>query len=230
MPTHQRRPGATLLTPADAARAIYVDYECSMDRDPTLLGYLIGNILSAGIVEQSFSTCAGRRGCRYAVAENHQALAVRLVEQAVREERVIVSWSEFDFDHLYRALRERGDLRLALRTVYRNARYTAKRWRRRRYPSDRRPHTLDSYLRRVRFVVPPEYGPGVVGSALRGVREQLTAGRGWATVSPGARQAWRVVIRHNAFDLRGLQRVVCFVAAKMAHARVVGRPTPGQAS
>lgn len=47
-------PGQTILTRDEIKLAIFVDYEGSMNKPPTLLGYMIDNEVKAAIVEPCF--------------------------------------------------------------------------------------------------------------------------------------------------------------------------------
>lgn len=213
----KRRPGKAIITPLEATRAIYLDYECSKDRPPTLLGYRVEGELRAGIVERSFDTCAERRGARHATTADHTPLVAELVKRAVEEDRVIISWSEHDFRQMIAALENDPGAPRGLKEQYRNAIHTAKKWRRRfRKRARVESNDLDTYRRLVRIHVPTRFGQDIAGKALRLLRHQLHQGRVWSDLTPGARQAWRNLVRHNAFDLDAMAGIITFAAERLA--------------
>jgi UTP-glucose-1-phosphate uridylyltransferase len=89
--------GQKLITPQEAENAIYVDYEGSKDKPPTLLGYIVDRVYQAGIVESLFSTCAKRHRAKKTTIEDHLNLTTKLLHQCEAQGRVLVSWSEHDY-------------------------------------------------------------------------------------------------------------------------------------
>lgn len=205
--------GRVLITPAEAKRAIFVDYESSQDQPPTLLGTLVESDLRQYIVHPSFDTCAERWGARQVRTNDHATLVQALVRRSLEEDRVIVSWSEFDCNHLRRAA---PTVRRDLEQRFRNAIYTARRWRRRLHPKIEGDNSLVSYLALNRFPVPERFIGEVVGDALRLIRAQLLEERNYETLSPAARRGWKTVVRHNQYDLKGMEHVILVASAELA--------------
>jgi len=201
--------GRSVLTPAEAKRALYVDFEGNEDRDPTLLGVLAEKEgPEFWIVEEAFAGCADKQKAR-AFPASLSDLAVELVERAEREDRFIVSWSEHDYHMIHGALP--GDRhRARLDRVYRNAIFTAVRWREARRPElDPADNALETYARILAWPMPDEVGRGTVGPALTRIRTRLQERNGrWMELTKGMRRAWRDVIKHNRHDLQRMQAVV----------------------
>jgi hypothetical protein len=72
------RPGQSILTGDEINRALFVDYEGSKNRPPTLLGYMIDNKIGAAIVEPSFYDCRERYKAKHAVIADHTTIAKEL--------------------------------------------------------------------------------------------------------------------------------------------------------
>ncbi|MBK8648936.1 MAG: hypothetical protein IPN16_20840 [Gemmatimonadetes bacterium] len=117
----------TPLGPMEARRALYVDYEGSKDRPPTLLGYLVNRTLAAGIVEPLFAPCHKKHRAEHAALADHRQLVECLIDRAEREDRLVVSWSRHDL-RLMEGILQGDELRLGiLGRRYRDARLTARR-------------------------------------------------------------------------------------------------------
>jgi hypothetical protein len=206
---------ARVLTPDEAETAIYVDYEGTAKRPPTLLGWLIDDDVRQVIVEDAFGGAAARRGARHVTVVDHAALVEAIVAKAEREGRVLVSWSNHDCNLMRQAaphLQDRID------ALHHNAIATARRWarlvRRRRVAA---PHELTKYLDRVGYRVPERFGPGLVGANLRALRGRLAEGRSWADLTAVSRRKWRDVVGHNRHDLLGMRKVVVVAAMGLAN-------------
>lgn len=204
----------SLITPAEAERAIYLDYEGNMDRPPTLVGWMVDGALQGAIVEPGFATCAGRWRVKHIGVCHHAERISRLINLAQEENRLIVSWSEHDHRIMSNALdstcRERLD------QVYRNAIPTARRWH--WYTSSTRAvnGSLAYFLDVMGYPVPTMYGPNVVGDGLRLIRKQLEEGRGYQALTPKAREGWRAVVKHNMHDLQGMEWVTTVASNAMS--------------
>jgi hypothetical protein len=215
----KRRPRAPKLTPEELARAIFVDYEGnapmpgSQDHpQPTLLGYLVDDELAAGIVEPLFARhCSKRYRASHAVAADHVELVTQLLERAERESRVIVSWSQHDLKAMVRAVPK---LEARLTAVHRNAiKPVRKDLRERGMAPTSGTTTLYSVCELLDIPVVDRFGVGLVGGGLRLIRSQLEQGRDYGHLTPRARQAWQVIVKHNKQDLLTMREVLRQVTA-----------------
>ena len=128
MARKSRRPGQAILTEEAIDRAIFVDYEGSMHRPPTLLGYLIDNQIGAAIVEPRFHHCRTRHGAKHAVNADHLEIVLKLIRRAKDEGRVIISWSEHDYNHMIKIMTGHETDIARLKQHYRNAIFTSRQW------------------------------------------------------------------------------------------------------
>jgi hypothetical protein len=202
------RPGQTLLTTHELRRAIYVDYEGSRGRAPTLLGYLIDDELNAAIIEPCFHECDRRYRAKHAVKADHLETVVALIERAERENRTIISWSEFDYKHMITVLDDNSAMKHTLTEHFRNAIFTSRRHLREAYPDRVIRNDLASMMRETNYAVPKKYGAGLVGEALRLLRDQLMEGRRYPKLTGAAREGWVTVVKHNVHDLKGMRHVL----------------------
>lgn len=204
----KKRPGQTILTRDDIKRAIFVDYEGSKDKPPTLLGYMIDGDVNAAIVEPCFSDCRKRYKAKHAVSADHLTIVKELVHRAKNENRVIISWSEHDYKQMITALGQHRNEVLLLTKQFRNAIFSARQWIKKKYPKVTiKRNDLASMMKVTGHRVPDKYGPNLVGDALRLLREQLSKGRKYADLAGAAVNGWRTVVKHNVHDLKGMQHV-----------------------
>ena len=199
------------ITSAEAKSAIYLDYEGNKDKSPTLLGWAVSGKYKAAIVEPLFATCADRFRAKGIYAEDHANLVLRLITQAEDEKRLIVSWSEHDFNQMAMVLKPDDIHRLLL--VYRNAIRTARPWHQMKYGKLPGSATLDYFESLTEYVVPEKFGLGLVGEALRLIRNQLKEGRDYSGLSDKARVAWVKIVKHNRHDLIGMAHVLKFITS-----------------
>lgn len=207
-----QQPGAGGLSLQEAQRAIYLDYEASVNRPPTLLGVRIEKETKVWVLEPEFHCCVGRNQTPRTVAGSHTPVATEIVDQAEREDRLIVSWSAHDFRLMDAAFTHDTKRRDILIARYRDAKKSGRRWMRLQSPRWREQakeqgHTLELYRRRFGIHQPAHFGAGIAGAAIRLVRAQLDDRRTYATLTPKAKESWRALVRHNEFDLTSLQQV-----------------------
>jgi len=168
------KPKPSSLTTDDINRAIFVDYEGSKDKPPTLLGYMIDDHIIAAIVEPCFYDCTERYKAKHAVQADHTNVLVELIHRAANEGRVIISWSEHDYNLMTAALSEHKNEAALLKSAFRNAIFTARRWFKKSYPNViRERNDLASMMEITGYRVPEKYGTNLVGAALRLLRKQL---------------------------------------------------------
>ena len=204
----QIRPKASKqkLTEEELKRAIYVDYEGNIKLPPTLLGWYFDGKYKAAILEPLFETCENRYKAKGIYVEDHAHLVLELIQKAEDERRLIVSWSEHDFVLMSKVLLPTDLERLIV--VYRNAIRTARPWYRNKYGPLPEKASLDYFEDLLGFQVPERFGLGLVGKALRLIREQIHEGRGYADLTDAAKKGWTTVVRHNKLDLEGMAYVL----------------------
>ena len=194
------------LSDEEATNAIYIDYEGNIKLPPTLIGWYVGGVYKASILEPFFETCENRYKAKGIVVEDHAQLALRLIQQAEDENRLIVSWSEHDYLLMSKVLIPKDFERLKF--VYRNAIRTARPWYRKKYGLLQEKASLDFFEDLLGFQVPERFGLGLVGKALGLIRGQIQEGRSYAELTNAAREGWTTVVRHNKLDLEGMAHIL----------------------
>ena len=203
-----KRPKASSakLTAEEVKKAIYIDYEGNIKLPPTLLGWYVDGNYMASILDPLFETCENRYKAKGVYVEDHTQLALRLIQQAEDEGRLIVSWSEHDYLIMYKVLMPSDAERLKL--VYRNAIRTARPWYRQNYGPLPEKASLNFFEDLLGFYVADRFGLGLVGEALRLIRGQIKEGRNYANLSKAAKNGWTSLVRHNKLDLEGMAFVL----------------------
>lgn len=194
------------ITAEELARAIFIDYEGNIDRDPTLLGWRVDGQTHAAILEKEFATCSDRYRAKDIHLNTHKQLAGELLSQASDEDRVIVSWSEHDLRVINQALSAKDQERFSSR--YRNAITTARSWHYKTMDKRAPIGDLSYFCQLLGFPIPKKYGTGKVGHGLRLIRNQLHEGREYPDLTPKARASWVAIVKHNDLDLRSMEFVL----------------------
>jgi len=204
----EQRPKASSakLTAEEVKKAIYIDYEGNIKLPPTLLGWYVDGEYMASILKPLFETCENRYKAKGIYVEDHTQLALRLIQQAEDEGRLIVSWSEHDYLLMCKVLMPSDAERLKL--FYRNAIRTARPWYRQKYGPLPEKASLNFFEDLLGFYVPDRFGLGLVGESLRLIRGQIEEGRSYADFSKAAKNGWTSVVRHNKLDLEGMTFVL----------------------
>ena len=103
-----------------------------------------------------------------------------------------------------------------------NARRIAKYWKYWKHPKVKFPpkkgqkkewHSLQNYLNLIGYEVPPEYGPGVVASAINQVRKELIETDG-GPLSEEASLVWEQAVMHNFHDCCGMRELIIICATE----------------
>lgn len=194
------------ITAGELARAIFIDYEGNIDREPTLLGWRVDGQTHAAILEVEFATCSDRYRAKDVHLKDHSQLASNLLLRACDEDRVIVSWSEHDLRVVNQVLSAKDQERFSSR--YRNAITTARSWHYKTMEKRAPVGDLSYFCQLLGFPIPKKYGTGKVGHALRLIRNQLHEGREYPELTPKARASWVAIVKHNDLDLRSMEFVL----------------------
>lgn len=206
IPRHRR------LSPSEARRAIWFDFEGRAEAAPVLLGWSLGGqaVVRQTIVEPSFARLA--RHDRLAALALEVAVG-RLVDQAEAEERLLVAWSEHELRVVGRFCSPELAIRLEARLV--NGRILAGRWIHFAEQAVPAGHRLVDYLELIGYPLPAAAGPGLVGPTLGLLAASL--GRGDRSWRPTARQEerWAELRLHNRHDCLGMATVCRLAAAEL---------------
>ncbi len=243
-----RNPYKQILTPAEAMRAIYIDFEGRKDEPPALLGslYFEGRstpdpdrlVFRHDILDPVLHGLAGALDIsgpyRY---ESHARTLPQAVHDLVRrvknQKRPIVAWSHHEIKKI-----DEADLSKYLDGVvdrwFRDGKATARRWRLTLHPEWQlerddagRADRLSRYLERIGYEVPTEFQGGRVGETIKQLREALRDSGDWDDLTTAKQRRWSELLLHNFYDCDGLREVVQLAAGELSVSSEPGEP-PGR--
>jgi hypothetical protein len=216
------------LTQAEAARAVYVDFEGTAVDAPSLLGMAWADgdelrFLQLVFEEELWPAARAKseeRGgsCRPATWTDVSWLR----QLSESQDRRVVAWSNHELDELSgRAAPEDRDW-FAANVV--NAIPIAKRWKRQAHPDvvftvdpkrvGRGRNRLELYLDLAGYDVPAHLRSGNSAQRIRYVRQMLEGKDGqYETLTATAKSKWTKVLEHNRHDCIGLRELMISISA-----------------
>lgn len=221
-----------MLTPEQAARAIYFDFEGCKDEAPSLLGWSYARDdgsehFRQRIVEPALwgarhtvPHTAGRSRCGKATLAG---AVLRLVTLAEEQERLIVSWALHDLRMIESRVDDPALVRRA-QARHMNALPTARQWLQRSHPEVALSRTWSGKHRLARYrdlmgiSVPEKYDQDVAARGIRAIRDAIACHGSYSRipVDDRARRAWKAVLGHNRLDCRDARLVVSRAAEQYA--------------
>jgi hypothetical protein len=222
-----------LLTPEQAARAIYFDFEGCVKEAPSLLGWSFvqddgAEQFCQQIVEGALSSAARTvphtaGAVRCGRSTFHEAVT-SLVATAEGQDRLIVSWAHHDLDMIEQHVADH-ELFERARLRFKNALPTAKRWRKSVHPDLELKRTwggknkLAVYCDLMDIRVPEKYGKNVAAKGIKAMRAAIGTYGSYSQITPegkAAKDAWKAVLGHNRLDCRNACDVVTRAAEESA--------------
>jgi hypothetical protein len=212
-----------VVSPSEAERAIYIDFEGTQNEPPSLLGIFYRTsggterlrqfVFDPALIKaaEAKSESLGAGNC-VPVASVEVALR-RLLRFAEDENRMLVCWSNRESEAIVATgLTEDEKNRYGLRLI--NALVPARRWRRRFHPQLEfqsnfriKKNALHHYMITVGFDVPWPFGPGTAAKRIRDVREQIEKRGSYENVTSVAKGKWSKLLKHNEYDCKGTRAV-----------------------
>jgi hypothetical protein len=198
------------LTPDEARRALYIDFEGRKDRPPVLLGTT--HWQSARRVHQYLTD---QRFTPLGVTDDLEVLSFadsveRILQRAEKHDRPLVAWTIHELDLVERFAPQHLE---RFRRRYRNGLTIAKYWRNVCHPGDRPAKgDLVNYLALVGYSVPEAAGPGSAGETIGRIDRSLERDPSGRHLTADQRRRWADLRDHNRHDCAGM-RAVCITAA-----------------
>ncbi len=217
------------LTPFEAERAIYIDFEGTETDPASFLGAgwvdddgdrrFVQYVLEPALWPAAEAT-TGVCGGAVRPADWPDLAELRRIAEA--EDRRIIAWSDRERAELaVRVLDD--DHRRWFEANVLDAKPQAKRWKRRARPEvvfERDPrfpmrgsHRLDRYFGLIGYPVPRAFGPGNSAQRIRAVRGQLATRGDYAALTRTVKGKWTKALKHNWHDCNGLRELVVHVAS-----------------
>jgi hypothetical protein len=201
------------ITPAEVARAVYLDFESFQDQQPALVGYQIEDHLHQVVTDAVLAPAARAKDLRVATFEE---IMTELVRVARQEHRRIVAYSEHEM-HVTREFSP-----VDLEPFYADGRRILKRWWNRLRPFERpREWTLAEFERCAGIERPKHLRCGHATARLRFVRDQLAARGRYEKLTRTAKAKWTKLLAYNELDVRNLRTLVMGAAHDPQEAQVI---------
>ena len=212
------------ITPLEAQRAIYIDFEGFKDQPPSLFGWVwaIGKKASddhlacmhdihdkalwplVGEVDLPSGTVGTYEQRPFSVGQSINDLARR----AKKQDRRIVSWSTHEMAKIAESELSPSLLRTFERN-YRDGKATAKKWfQQLGLSTASQSNTLVRYLEQVGYPLPDTYGLGKTTKRLKSVLNGIEHRGSWSQLLPSQQENWRGLLIHNFVDCHGLRQVI----------------------
>jgi hypothetical protein len=224
-----------LLSPEEARRAVFIDFESRKDEPPALLG----------VVYNEGRNCNGELVLRHEIFDPALALLVEDVEitgpfrheivarsphrafsdhlgRARAQDRLLVSWSQHELEKAYE-LGLSTHHRQQFAVCFRDAKATARKWRSRTMPGhafSRRKfggtHSLSRYARLIEFPLPDDHDDSQIGTWIMTLRQALARRSNYRELTERQQKMWRDLLVKNANDCLALRAVTLRAADGLA--------------
>lgn len=195
-----------MLTPAEADRAIYFDFEGFQHKSPALLGVLIEDRLERIVLDPVLYPGAKPTGNRTGELKPE---IEQLMELAAREGRALVGFTQ----HEPRVVTEFCGIELG--DMYVDAHKLARRWKNVMHHDEHIDgYDLLSFLAFTLYPVPAHLGVQKTTERLGYVRNMLLE-RMYRHLTPSAKRKWWYLLSHNEHDCRGMRHLMQVVAAEV---------------
>jgi hypothetical protein len=194
-----RRPShrSASLTPSEADRAIYIDFEGFTDRSPDLVGILCEENFKQVVLKRLLVSTSSSGSTSF---QPIQSILRELKSRAESENRKIIAFSEHEADVARRFAN------VDLLPMYKNARIIARRLSsvlsEHRYTNCR---TLTDFLDLVNFQYPQHIGQGLATTRLRIVQESIRHYGAYERWPEAVKREWRYLLEYNRLDCEGLK-------------------------
>jgi hypothetical protein len=87
------------------------------------------------------------------------------------------------------------------------------------FPEIKQPRQLIRYCKSAGICVPSDYGKGMVTTWLDKIKPYSKSLKAWASAPPEIRETWRLVLRHNRFDVSCMYDLLVKIKEKEQQAR-----------
>ena len=188
------------ITPGEARRAIYIDFEALAGHEPCLVGYSVDEEPIQVVTDDRLQSAADAKGLS---VTPFGRLMGELHQRAVMEGRRIVAFSE----HELRVTEEWCGIHLG--DHYADGRKIGKRWFNRLEPCIRPTEwSLAEFEKCLGIERPPHFGYQKAAKRLRDVLAQLERRSEYHLLTPVAKAKWTKLLDYNAMDVESLVRLV----------------------
>lgn len=200
------------------SKAIYIDFEGNVNREPTFLGSLHFDnetgtkVLTQYVHEDIF--CHAAKIKPQCVNKSIEEAFEYLGTIAHREDRIFLAWSTHEKQIIEKFISTKKTRDSVLSRLF-DSKRIARRWKNIRYrdviferiPGQGR-HRLSEYMDLIGYQVPSNARAGNTGQRLRAVRKQLVRHSGdYEKLTAVTKGKWTKVLSHNYHDCVGMREV-----------------------
>lgn len=201
------------ITPTEAFRAVYLDFEGLMKEPPALAGWACEFELTQVVLDDRLELAARESDLP---AKDLDELVAGLLEKCEEEGRAVVGFSQAEKNTVGRYTSR------DLSPVYRDARLIAKRWINRLHPDAEVAWELKELLEFIGFPWPSFLGEGKATKKIRYVREMLGRKGSYDDLTATAKRHWTNLLTYNRIDCLGMRDLVMRAAGELAVAEEHG--------
>jgi len=238
-------PRVATLTPLEASRALYIDFEGLAKQSPALLGvrwsddecghfhqYVLGPDLAATAERAptrearwplDYPHAAGTPVAPKYFASSLECAIAALTMRSEAEDRMLVSWSRHELVIVQTYIKDNPALVGRFTCRWRDGKLTSKRWKTRVHSDvvfQRDPfrgrHRLEEYTALIGYTGPAYLGQQQAAKRLRDVRDQLKTRGHYKRLTRIAKGKWTKLLEYNWHDCNGLREVVLRAATALA--------------
>lgn len=195
------------ITPTQAFRAVYIDFEGFQDEPPVLLGRLKEYSFSQLVVDPEYKPVAYPSNCTY--REFTEAIE-NTVELCHDESRVLIGFSRTEVQKI------ENFAGIDVRPIYRDAHKIAKRWINRVHGCVMDESAFDQFMEFLGYEKPKHFGDQKVTHRLRGVRNGLQARGTYEDLTAVQKAKWTKLLKYNRVDCLGMRDLVLRAASEIS--------------
>ena len=187
------------ITSIEADNAIYIDFEGFEDKEPSIIGTLIGETFEQVVFDETLRLAAEINNLRFIPIEVY---LTTLRDKAVAEGRRIVAYSS----HEKTMFQQHANLDISAQ--YADARLIAKVLRRKLEPDAPRPKALKEYFELIGYKRPTYLGERRTTSRIRAVADMLGKRKSFQSLTPVVKAKWTKLLQHNKHDVVGMRALI----------------------
>ncbi len=195
------------ITPEEAIRAIYIDFEGFADESPAILGILCRYTFRQVVLDPRLERAASAKDLEMT---SLNAVVEELLTKCRAEDRPLVPYTQYE----KLVIRQHADVDVS--PVYRDARKIARRWINAFHPdADLGERSLLNHLDFIGFERPTHLGSGVQTGRLRDVIAGLEARGSHQRLTAVQKGKWTKILNHNRIDCCGMRDLVLRAASEL---------------
>jgi hypothetical protein len=181
------------LIKTEAERAIYLDFECFEDKEPTIMGVLIGKDIHQFIFSNDLPNYSKKQIIRHSTLGFETAA---VIETALKENRRIITYSEYDKNKIHKYT-ELGGL---FDFFFYNARRLADDWQKELSPDIKPDNSLKSVAKKIGTPYPKKLTKRGPTERLRKIIPSYEKIGEYSKLPKDIKNEWELLLEYNRWD------------------------------